>query len=87
MAQWHIAAQNPPHLTCFAPLEGCSDFYRESLCRGGVPYLPFWGFLGGQTLFGKLHILRANHRQSSLNLAQEETTRKTSLACWKSIPE
>ncbi|KAL7911474.1 Alpha/Beta hydrolase protein [Trichoderma velutinum] len=53
MAQWHIAAQNPPHLTCFAPLEGCSDFYRESLCRGGVPYLPFWGFLGGQTLFGR----------------------------------
>lgn len=68
MAQWHIAAQNPPHLTCFAPLEGCSDFYREPLCRGGVPYLPFWGFLGGQTVFGKFSILHTYIPESSLNL-------------------
>ena len=37
MAQYHIAAQQPPHLKCIAPLEGLSDMYRESLCRGGVP--------------------------------------------------
>jgi predicted acyl esterase len=52
MAQWHIAAESPPHLTCIAPLEGCSDFYRETFCRGGVPYKPFWGFLAQYGLFG-----------------------------------
>lgn len=45
MAQWFIAAENPPHLTCIAPLEGASDFYRETLCRGGVPFKPFWDML------------------------------------------
>ncbi|EWY79609.1 hypothetical protein FOYG_17244 [Fusarium oxysporum NRRL 32931] len=44
-AQWFIAAERPPHLTCMLPLEGLSDTYRESLCRGGVPFKPFWGFL------------------------------------------
>ncbi|KAI8401979.1 hypothetical protein FOFC_17284 [Fusarium oxysporum] len=44
-AQWFIAAERPPHLTCMLPLEGLSDVYRETLCRGGVPYKPFWGFL------------------------------------------
>ncbi|KIW74044.1 hypothetical protein PV04_02112 [Phialophora macrospora] len=53
MAQWHIAAESPPHLTCIAPSEGCSDFYRETLCRGGVPYKPFWGFLAQYGLFGR----------------------------------
>ncbi|KIW10703.1 hypothetical protein PV08_11667 [Exophiala spinifera] len=50
-AQWFIASMRPPHLTCILPLEGLSDVYRESLCRGGVPYLPFWTFLG-YNLFG-----------------------------------
>lgn len=45
MAQWFIAAENPPHLTCIAPLEGATDFYRETLCRGGVPFKPFWDML------------------------------------------
>ncbi|SCO78558.1 related to cocaine esterase [Fusarium oxysporum] len=45
IAQWFIAAERPPHLTCIAPLEGSSDIYRESLCRGGVPYKAFWGYL------------------------------------------
>ncbi|SCV59682.1 related to cocaine esterase [Fusarium fujikuroi] len=44
--QWFIAAEQPPHLTCILPLEGLSDVYRETLCRDGVPYLPFWSFLG-----------------------------------------
>lgn len=51
--QWSIAAERPPHLACIAPLEGVSDFYRETFCRGGVPYTPFWGFLGSHGLFGK----------------------------------
>ncbi|KAF7586526.1 hypothetical protein BBP40_008698 [Aspergillus hancockii] len=45
MAQWFIAAERPPHLTCIAPLEGATDFYRETLCRGGVPFTPFWEML------------------------------------------
>ncbi|KAJ4180450.1 hypothetical protein NW755_011747 [Fusarium falciforme] len=44
-AQWFIAAERPPHLTCMLPLEGLSDVYRETLCRGGVPFKPFWAFL------------------------------------------
>ncbi|KAK1982483.1 Alpha/Beta hydrolase protein [Colletotrichum cereale] len=53
MMQWFIAAEQPPHLTCIAPLEGCSDLYRETLCRGGVPYTPFWGALSEKWLFGR----------------------------------
>lgn len=45
-AQWFIAAERPPHLAAVMPLEGLSDVYRETLCRGGVPYKPFWNFLG-----------------------------------------
>jgi hypothetical protein len=52
MAQWFIAAEQPPSLTCIAPLEGCSDFYRETLCRGGVPNTPFWQLICS-SLFGK----------------------------------
>ncbi|KAH6950130.1 Alpha/Beta hydrolase protein [Fusarium avenaceum] len=51
MVQWFIAAKKPPHLTCIAPLEGSSDIYRESLCRGGVPNKAFWGYLQ-DCLFG-----------------------------------
>ncbi|KAJ5653048.1 hypothetical protein N7490_000051 [Penicillium lividum] len=50
-SQWFIAAEQPPHLSCMLPLEGLSDVYRESLCRGGVPYKPFWSFLM-TTFFG-----------------------------------
>ncbi|KAH0592484.1 hypothetical protein MHUMG1_09755 [Metarhizium humberi] len=52
MVQWFIAAEQPPHLACIAPLEGSSDIYRESLCRGGVPYTAFWSYLE-QCLFGR----------------------------------
>ncbi|KAH7111714.1 Alpha/Beta hydrolase protein [Dactylonectria estremocensis] len=47
MVQWYIAAQQPPSLAAIAPWEGAADFYRDTLCRGGVPY-PYdsmWGFL------------------------------------------
>ncbi|KAJ9615768.1 hypothetical protein H2200_001845 [Cladophialophora chaetospira] len=53
MAQWYIAAERPPHLSCMLPLEGLRDTYRESLCRGGVPYLPFWHFLRDHGLYGE----------------------------------
>ncbi|OJJ06472.1 hypothetical protein ASPVEDRAFT_140358 [Aspergillus versicolor CBS 583.65] len=52
MAQWFIAAEQPPHLKCIAPLEAASDMYRELLCRGGIPQWPFWGFLA-ETMCGR----------------------------------
>ncbi len=32
-----IAAEQPPHLKAIAPWEGLGDFYREHICRGGIP--------------------------------------------------
>lgn len=43
--QWFIAAERPPHLACMAPWEGCGDYYRESICRGGIPDHAFWDVL------------------------------------------
>lgn len=47
MSQYFIAASQPPHLAAIAPWEGASDFYRDTLCRGGVPYpyKAFWNVL------------------------------------------
>ena len=42
IVQYHIAAQNPPHLKCIAPLEGLSDMLREQICRGGIPDAGFF---------------------------------------------
>ncbi|KAH0594681.1 hypothetical protein MHUMG1_07515 [Metarhizium humberi] len=47
IAQWFIAATQPPHLKCIAPLEGAGDLYRDILCRGGIPQTAFWNFLSG----------------------------------------
>jgi predicted acyl esterase len=43
--QWYIAAEQPPHLACMAPWEGLGDYYRESICRGGIPDHAFWDVL------------------------------------------
>ncbi|KAL6707902.1 hypothetical protein ACN47E_003576 [Coniothyrium glycines] len=51
ITQWFIAAERPAHLTCILPLEGSSDNYHESLCRGGVPNPPFCQLVGN-LLFG-----------------------------------
>ena len=37
MANWKIAAAQPPHLVCLAAWEGQGDLYRESYCCGGIP--------------------------------------------------
>lgn len=37
MAQWHAAAQRPPHLAAIAPWEGSTDPYRDIFLIGGVP--------------------------------------------------
>ncbi|KAH7114915.1 Alpha/Beta hydrolase protein [Dactylonectria macrodidyma] len=43
--QWLIAAEKPPHLKALAPWEGLGDYYRESICRGGIPDHAFWDLL------------------------------------------
>lgn len=43
ISQWFAAAEQPPHLAAIAPWEGYTDFYRDSLCRGGVPEIGFRG--------------------------------------------
>lgn len=49
-----IAAEQPPHLAAMAPWEGLGDYYRESICRGGIPDYAFWNvlfsFFGGTTI-------------------------------------
>ncbi len=34
--QWHVAALQPPHLTCMIPWEGAADFYRDMSYHGGI---------------------------------------------------
>jgi uncharacterized protein len=36
MAQWRIAAEQPPHLACIAPWEGTTDIFRETAYVGGI---------------------------------------------------
>lgn len=36
-SQYNAAAAQPPHLTAIAPWEACSDWYRDQVCRGGIP--------------------------------------------------
>ena len=37
ICQWFAAAEQPEHLTCFAPWEGWSDMYRDEYMVGGIP--------------------------------------------------
>jgi uncharacterized protein len=41
IAQWFIAAEQPPHLAAIAPWEGWTDFYRCDVVRGGIPDIGF----------------------------------------------
>lgn len=41
IAQWFIAATQPPHLTAIAPWEGLPDLYRHDIARGGIPNIGF----------------------------------------------
>ncbi|KAI4944778.1 hypothetical protein J4E91_008465 [Alternaria rosae] len=41
ISQYFIAAEQPPHLVCIAPLEGLSDPLREQTLRGGIPNTAF----------------------------------------------
>lgn len=41
IAQWFIAAENPPSLKAIAPWEGLTDLYRHDVVRGGIPNTGF----------------------------------------------
>lgn len=36
-SQYSAASHQPPHLAAIAPWEACSDWYRDQICRGGIP--------------------------------------------------
>lgn len=46
ICQWFIAAEQPEHLSCIAPWEGCSDMYREFASENGIPTPGFADFVG-----------------------------------------
>ncbi len=48
IAQWFIAAEQPPHLAAFCPWEGIDDIYRDSLGRGGIPDNAFFNMIVGR---------------------------------------
>ena len=48
--QWLVALQRPPHLTCIAPVDGCTDFYRDYAWKGGLFNSNFLGMWGSDTL-------------------------------------
>ncbi|HET8932834.1 MAG TPA: CocE/NonD family hydrolase [Polyangiales bacterium] len=48
MAQWNIAATNPPHLKAISPWNGQSDIYRNSLVQGGIPDTEFSNRVGSR---------------------------------------
>lgn len=41
IAQWFIAATQPPHLAAIAPWNGLSDQYRNDVLQGGIPDIFF----------------------------------------------
>jgi uncharacterized protein len=41
IAQWFIAATQPPHLAAIAPWNGLSDAYRNDILQGGIPDIFF----------------------------------------------
>jgi uncharacterized protein len=41
IAQWFIAAEQPPHLAAIAPWEGWTDLFRCDVVRGGIPDIGF----------------------------------------------
>jgi len=45
MAQWFVAAEQPPHLACIAAWEGSSDIYREFASENGIPAPGFNNFV------------------------------------------
>ena len=47
IAQWFIAATQPPHLAAIAPWNGLSDLYRNDILQGGIPDVFFNSMVAG----------------------------------------
>lgn len=45
IAQWRVAALNPPHLAAINPWEGYSDPYRDAVRHGGIPETSAWPYI------------------------------------------
>lgn len=45
IAEWFIAATQPPHLAAIAPWNGVSDLYRQDVLWGGIPNAFFNGYI------------------------------------------
>jgi predicted acyl esterase len=50
MIQYLVAAQQPPHLKCIVPLDGCTDVYRNFCYRGGLFHSWFLGMWGTELI-------------------------------------
>ncbi len=48
MIQYLVAAQQPPHLKCIAPYDGCTDPYRNFCYQGGIFNTRFLGMWGSE---------------------------------------
>lgn len=67
ISQYFIAAEQPPHLKCIAPMEGASDNFRENLSRGGIAQPGFakavaHGMYGMSGLYCLRHFVSADNR-------------------------
>lgn len=45
-------AAKPPHLTCLTPFEGWTDFYNDTVMRGGIPEPHLWQWIGFKSTRG-----------------------------------
>ena len=86
VSQWFIAAQQPPHLTAIAPLEGSGDMLREMLVRGGVPNFGFLNMIqdslprktSSQARYGMIPVLiygqAVSNKRTSWRCSQDTRT-------------
>ncbi len=61
IAQWFIAREHLPYLTCIAPMEGLSDVLRENVGCGGIDNSVFLNMIAS-TLMGELRAPRRSGR-------------------------
>ncbi|GAB1199436.1 hypothetical protein APSETT444_008785 [Aspergillus pseudonomiae] len=75
IAQWFIAAQQPPSLKAIAPWEGLGDLYREQFCRGG------WFFMSNFDLIAQ-KIVRGQENSGLEDFEEMYRRSPTSNAFW-----
>ncbi|KAK8116749.1 uncharacterized protein PG998_005030 [Apiospora kogelbergensis] len=76
IAQWFVAAQQPPSLAAIAPWEGMGDMYREQFCRGG------WFSMSNFDLIAKA-IVRGQPDSGLEHFAEMYRRSPTQNAYWK----